>query len=246
MTQVDTVRTLLFVTPIAIVSAEQFHERIEDVPTDPPAGAYVLVDACYFSTTVVELLSEGAAFVDVRPQGDEHAVRETHPEALVGGEGTGSFEPAAGYDFFNSPTDVQRLDLAGRPVGFSSNNGGGALRALADRLGPDSALYVGSTTNARALAAHLAERPVYPVAVGAGGRVAVEDNVAAAAIARRLADGRPDPAERAALAGALRLAKGRECAKRTDGRGADIGLIADVRSRPVVSRVSDVRVVDVV
>jgi 2-phosphosulfolactate phosphatase len=95
---------------------ERLIERCEEIPADPPAGDYVVVDTIHFSNTVVELLGNGAEHVHVTERrGDEFDYRADNPAALIDGGSTDDYEPAEGYDFFNSPSYVQDLGVAGRP-----------------------------------------------------------------------------------------------------------------------------------
>jgi 2-phosphosulfolactate phosphatase len=197
-THVTTARTVLGGT-------NRFYERTEALPSTPPAGDYVVVDVCYFSTTVVELLAGGARGVHVpETAGELFEYRATNPTAHVGGEPldeTG--RPKPGHDLHNSPSFVQGVDVADRPVALTSNNGGRCVAVLAEH--DDVTVYVGSTTNAPALAAHLAnrDRPTYLVAAGSRGDRAPEDEAGAALVAHFLRDDveyEPDVARDAILA----------------------------------------------
>ncbi|MFB6171719.1 MAG: 2-phosphosulfolactate phosphatase [Haloarculaceae archaeon] len=168
-------------------------ERCEDIPERPDPGDYVVVDTLHFSNTVIELLANGAAHVHVTDaRGEEFAYRAANPRAVIGGASTDEDEPTPGYDFFNSPSYVQRLDVAGRPVSMTSSNGGRAVAALRARSGDDVTVYVGSPMNAAALGAHLRERdrPTHLVSAGSGGEIAVEDHVGATLVSRYV-DGVP-------------------------------------------------------
>jgi len=186
-------------------------ERCEALPAHPKPGDYVVVDTMHFSNTVIELLAKGAAYVHITDErGDEFAYREAHPDAVIGGGSTDALEPAEGYDFFNSPSYVQRLDVAERPVSMTSSNGGRAVAALRETGGPGVSVFVGSTTNAAALAEHLRERErdTYLVSAGTLGEVAAEDHIGAVLISRHL-DGLPlAAAERTLFRRQLANAKG--------------------------------------
>ncbi|MDY7082503.1 MAG: 2-phosphosulfolactate phosphatase, partial [Halobacteria archaeon] len=63
--------------------------RCEDIPDDPPAGNYVVVDVMYFSTTVVELLDNGAEYVHVAEEKEATLdYRREFPAAKIGGHRT--------------------------------------------------------------------------------------------------------------------------------------------------------------
>ena len=149
--------------PTETRSRSSFESKVIDgrdaIPGVPEPGDYVVVDVTHFSTTVAELLAQEAEYVHVTDErGDEFAYRERHPEALIGGGKTDRYEPTEGYDFFNSPSYVQSLSVAGRPVSMTSTNGGTAVARLRRRGGDDVSVFVGGYTNARAVAEHLRER----------------------------------------------------------------------------------------
>jgi 2-phosphosulfolactate phosphatase len=171
-------------------AADRIVERREALPADPPPGHYVVVDVLNFSTTVVELLAGGAKHVHVPDaRGDQVAYKRANPTARIGGEDAPDDEPTAAYDFVNSPSDVQGVDVDGRPVSLTSINGGRTVSALRNA---DEAVdvYVGSTTNAAAVARYLRgqEGPIYLVGAGSSGDVAGEDLIGAALIDRYLDD----------------------------------------------------------
>lgn len=171
-------------------AADRIVERREALPADPPPGRYVVVDVLNFSTTVVELLAGGAKHVHVPDErGDQVAYRRAHPAARIGGEDAPDDEPTAAYDFVNSPTDVQGVDVDGRPVSLTSINGGRTVSALRNAEGPID-VYVASTTNAATMARYLRgrEEPTYLVGAGSSGEVAGEDLIGATLIDRYLDD----------------------------------------------------------
>ncbi|WP_210408975.1 2-phosphosulfolactate phosphatase [Halorhabdus rudnickae] len=175
---------------------ERLIERCEDVPAEPGPGAYVVIDTMHFSNTVIELLARSAMHVHVPDErGEEFDYQASRPEMLIGGGRTASYEPEDGYDFFNSPSYVQNIDVEGRPVSMTSTNGGRTVTTLRERGGDDVDVYIGAPLNARAVGTHLRgrDRPVRLVSAGYKGDVAVEDHVGAALVSRYL-DGIP-PAE---------------------------------------------------
>jgi 2-phosphosulfolactate phosphatase len=222
--------------------------RCEEIPADPPVGNYVVVDVLHFSNTVIELFANGADYVHVTDErGEEPAFKAEHPEARIGGGATPAYDPEPGYDFFNSPSFVQRVDVDGRPVGMTSSNGGRAVACLRRTLGDESAVFVGSTMNASALAAHLRgdDRPTYLVSAGSGGDVALEDHVGATLISRALDRIELSAAERAVFEEQVRVAKGPEYAQKNDLRRRDVhdyALAFD--SRRVVPRLDGQALVD--
>jgi 2-phosphosulfolactate phosphatase len=107
----------------------------------------VVVDALRASATITCLLQQGAAEVVVVKEVDEaKAYRQVHPEVLLVGERGGL--KVDGFDFGNSPTEIQRADLQGKRVIFTSTTG---AQRLVDCLGA-AAIIVGTTINASAVA----------------------------------------------------------------------------------------------
>jgi 2-phosphosulfolactate phosphatase len=224
-------------------------ERCEEIPTEPTAGDYVVVDVLHFSNTVIELLANGADSIHITDErGDEPAFKADRPTARIGGGATPTYDPEPGYDFFNSPSYVQGVDVDGRPVSMTSTNGGRAVARLRDVLGPDSHVYVGSTMNARALADHLrgSDRPTYLVSAGSQGDVALEDHVGATLISRRLDGFGLSAAEREVFREQVRVAKGPGYADRNAIRHSDVhdyALAFD--SRTILPRLDGESLVDV-
>ncbi len=222
-------------------------ERIEDLPPDPDPGHYVVIDVMHFSTTVVELLANGAEYVHITEErGDEFAFREANPDACIGGGTTPTYEPADGYDFFNSPSYVQSLDVAGRPVAMTSSNGGRAIDRL---LGTDGvSIYVGSTTNAAALGQHLrtVDGPVHLLAAGKDGQPATEDTIGALLVGRHLAGVPLEPVEAELFRDQLEYAKGPNYPDKNEVRSSDVREYAmSLSSRDVIPRLDGRRLVDV-
>ncbi len=208
------------------------------IPRVPDPGDYVVVDVTHFSTTVAELLGNGAAYVHVTDErGDEFAYREQHPDALIGGGKTDEYEPTEGYDFFNSPSNVQDLSVSGRPVSMTSKNGGTSVARLRRRGGDDVSVFVGGYTNAAALGAHLRERdrPTVLVSCGSGGQQTMDDLLGAVVIDRYLREEPLSPTEREHFASLLETSKGPDYAEKHETRRRDLHEFAtEIDSREVV------------
>ncbi|WP_136603581.1 2-phosphosulfolactate phosphatase [Salinigranum halophilum] len=223
--------------------------RCEEIPSAPPVGDYVVIDVLHFSNTVIELFENGASSVHITDErGEEPAFKSANPEARIGGGATPAYDPEPGYDFFNSPSYVQGVDVAGRPVGMTSSNGGRAVARLRATLDDESAVYVGSTMNASTLAAHLRDRdrPTYLVSAGSQGSVALEDHVGATLISRALDGIELSAAEKAVFAQQVKVAKGPNYAEKNDLRRRDVhdyALAFD--SRQAVPRLDGRALVDV-
>jgi len=202
-------------------------ERCEEIPEDPEPGRYVVIDTLHFSNTVIELLANGAEYIHITEErGDEFDYRASNPGTVIGGGSTDDYEPVSGYDFFNSPSFVQRLDVAGRPISMTSSNGGRAVAHLREHASDDSDIdvYVGSTMNAAALGRHLreGEQPVHLVSSGSRGDVAVEDHIGATLISRYV-DGIPVAAtERELFRRQVQHAKGPDYVNKHELRRRDV------------------------
>lgn len=209
-----------------------------EIPGVPDPGDYIVIDVTHFSTTVAELLARGAARVHVTDErGDEFAYRAEHPRALIGGGKTSEYEPADGYDFFNSPSYVQDLPVEGRPVSMTSKNGGTAVARLRRRGGDDVSVFVGGYTNARAVAEHVRERPkpTYLVSCGSGGQQTMDDLLGAVVIDRYLRDEPLSDADREHFATLLETSKGPDYAEKHETRQRDLHDFAtDINRRTVV------------
>ena len=151
---------------------ETFHEL--PAPAEQPEGAYVVVDAINFSTTVAWLFDRGVS--SVVPLVDRAAAErfgDENPDALVGGDY--AFESGDDSLVRNSPTDCAErgIEWADQVVGLNSINGANAVRAVRS----DAPVVVASPVNARAVADWLDRRggPVHFVAAGTRGGHAVED-----------------------------------------------------------------------
>jgi len=224
-------------------------ERCEAIPDRPSPGDYVVIDVIHFSNTVIELLANGAERVHVTDErGEELDYRESNPEALIGGSSTDEYDPEPGYDFFNSPSYVQRLDLEGRPTSMTSSNGGRAVATLRARGGDDVEIFVGSTMNAAALGEYLRgrDRPTYLVSSGSKGDLAMEDHVGATLISRHI-DGVPvADTERDIFSRQVERAKGSDYVESHEIRRRDVLEYAtDFDSRSVVPKLVGDSLVDV-
>lgn len=232
--------------------ARSFEERLvagrDAIPGVPPAGDYVVVDVTHFSTTVAELLGRGAAYVHVTDErGDEFAFRERHPDALIGGGKTDRYEPHEGYDFFNSPSYVQDLSVAGRPTSMTSKNGGTAVARLRRRGDQDVDVFVGGYTNAAALGAHLRarDRPTYVVSCGSGGEPTMDDHLGAVLVDRHLREQPLAAVERQHFEALLIASKGPGYADKHETRRRDLHEFATaIDSRSVVPKLDGDRLVD--
>jgi 2-phosphosulfolactate phosphatase len=123
----------------------------------------IVVDALRASATITMLLHRGAAdVVVVKEVADAHGYRRAHPDVLLVGERDGL--KVDGFDFGNSPVEIQRTDVQGRQVAFTSTTG---AQRMVDCLGASTVL-VGTTINATAVArqaAALARAAAVPIVI---------------------------------------------------------------------------------
>lgn len=219
------------------------------IPEDPAPGNYVVVDVVQFSTTVPELFANGAKYVHITEErGDEPAFKERNPEARIGGGSGPNYRGEPGYDFFNSPSFVQDVDVDGRPTAMTSTNGGNAVTDLRLAGGDDVTVYVGGLTNGVALADYLREQsePTYFVAAGSNGKPSPEDVVGALYIARHLFDDPPTDRERALYREMVAFAKGPKYEHRPPVKRTDLYEYAlQFDSREVVPKLEGQKLYDV-
>ena len=219
------------------------------IPDDPAPGDYVVVDVTQFSTTVAELFARGVEYVHITEErGDERAFKQAVPEARIGGGSGPAYEGEPGYDFFNSPSVVQDVDLDGRPTAMTSTNGGNAVTDLRLAGDTDVTVYVGGLTNAEALARHLADRsePTHFVAAGSGGKPSPEDVAGALYIARHLHGDAPTARERAVYREMVVGSKGAAYEQKPAIKRTDLYEYAlDFDSQPAVPRLEGQKLYDV-
>jgi 2-phosphosulfolactate phosphatase len=228
---------------------DRFIPARPQIPEDPDPGDYVVVDVTQFSTTVPELFANGARYVHITEErGDEPAFKQDHPAARIGGGSGPNYRGEPGYDFFNSPSFVQDVDVDGRPTAMTSTNGGNAVTDLRLAGGDDVTVYVGGLTNAVALADHLRDRsaPTYFVAAGSGGKPSPEDITGALYIARYLFEDPPTDRERATYRRMVAFAKGPKYADRPQIKRTDLYEYAlNFDSREVVPKLEGQKLYDV-
>jgi 2-phosphosulfolactate phosphatase len=152
----------------------------------------VVVDALRASATITMLLQRGAReVIVVKEVAEAYAYREAFLGAVLVGERGGLKVP--GFDYGNSPTEIQRAALHDRQVVFTSTTG---AQRLVDCLGA-SATVVGAPINATAVARHVtalayaANAPVVIIPAGLAAdptAVAEEDWLGAAVLATHMRD----------------------------------------------------------
>lgn len=219
------------------------------IPADPAPGDYIVIDVTNFSTTVTELLANGAAYVHITEErGDELAFKRREPEARIGGEHGPDYALIEEYDFFNSPSSVQTVDVDGRPTAMTSTDGGTAVTDLRQTDAADIDVYVGGLCNAAALAAHLREhdRPTFYVAAGDNGTASPEDIVGSVVLDRYVRDDPPSRTERDAFRRVIKATKAPTYADKAAIRERDLYEYAlAINSRTVVPKLRGQKLYDV-
>ena len=187
-----------------------FHPSLLATGAQPPVPitrpqVCLVVDVIRASTTLVTLVERGAALIHIANSvAAARASAAARDGAVMAGEQEGLAPP--GFDYGNSPVEVSRAEVSGRPVVFVTTNGTAAIRAVR-ALGP---VLIGALRNATAAAAEAVawsqERSCDLTIVCAGreGAFGIDDAYCAGALADRiLRHGTFEPTDGAD--GALRL-----------------------------------------
>lgn len=165
------------------------YNTVEEMPTDVPEDVVVVVDVLYFSTTIVELLSE-LDYAYISPErGAEHDIREELDDTVVlcGNTIKPLYETQDGYDFFNSPSVVHEIELedVDGSVITSTNGGRGVNKILNSSTDVD--MFIASTTNGVTVGKYVSEnydtQDVAILCAGTKGKPSIEDYIAGVHIA---------------------------------------------------------------
>jgi 2-phosphosulfolactate phosphatase len=163
---------------------------------DPARCVCVVVDVLRASSSIVTLLSRGAACV-VAARDVEHAraLSARFPEHLLCGETAGL--PPEGFGYGNSPAEFSRLQLAGRSAILATSNGTRILATLAARAPVVLAGSLLNRTAAARTALHLAQERGLDVAIVCsaaygGSTFVLEDALGAGAIAGAALELKPE------------------------------------------------------
>lgn len=154
-------------------------------------GTAVIIDVFRAFTTAAFVMANGAErIIPVAGIDEAFRLRELHPGWIIMGEQHG--EPIPGFDYGNSPADVEHVDFTGRTVVQRTSSGtqGIILARDADEV------LLGSFVVAEATANYLRLREpdtVSLVSMGWEGRnKAIEDELCADYIAARIGGEKPD------------------------------------------------------
>ena len=151
----------------------------------------VVFDILRATSTFVTALHHGAAaIIPVSEISEAVALRQTHPDFLLAGERDGLKIHAAqsggvDFDLGNSPREFTPATVRGKTVVSTTTNGTRALRACVGAR----AVLAGSFLNLAATAGYLqqlAPAEILLICAGTGEGVALEDVLAAGALAEQL------------------------------------------------------------
>jgi 2-phosphosulfolactate phosphatase len=150
-------------------------------PTKIAGSVVVVVDVLLSSTTILTILEHGANRVVPISNADEaEQIRQVRGSTLVtGGEYFG--EKPEGFDIGPFPEDFSPASVSGADVAYLSTNGSPTILATRNA----SELLIGCIRNAPAISKYLNSRvgrDVYVICSGNGGRMSLEDFIAACVI----------------------------------------------------------------
>jgi 2-phosphosulfolactate phosphatase len=156
---------------------------------EPEGKACLVVDVLRASSSIIVLLARDAAEIvpAASPTEARRLARQQRGRYLLCGEISGLTPP--GFDYGNSPSEFDALDLSGRSFIVSTTNGTKALR----RLEQAPLVIVGALLNATAAVRTLVEEAtargldavIVCAGLSGGRRVSLEDAFTAGALAQR-------------------------------------------------------------
>ena len=152
-------------------------------------GTAVIIDVFRAFTVEVWLAQKGAAHII--PVGDKelaYQYKEAHPDAILVGERNGVILP--GFDFGNSPSQLEHADLTGKTVIHTTSAG---TQGIANAVHADEIL-TGSLVNAKAIADYLRRsgtEQVSLVCMGLNAERPIEEDTLCAEYIRSLLLGQP-------------------------------------------------------
>ena len=153
-------------------------------------GTVVVIDV--FRAFTMESYAFGSGARRIYPVGDIEEARRRKaeaPEILLAGERGGVKQP--GFDFGNSPFEVQQADLRGRTLVHTTSAGTQGVAAAIDRA---DEMLLGALVNAKATAEYirlLAPQKVSLVAMGLAGETPTTEDTLCAEYLKALLEGRP-------------------------------------------------------
>ncbi len=200
---------------------------------DLRATACVVFDILRATTTFVTALQNGAkAIIPVGEISEAMALRKKHPGYLLAGERDGvkiraKQSGGVDFDFGNSPREFKPGAVEGKTIVSTTTNGTGALRACAKGKAVLAASFLNLAATAHFLQAKKFKN-ILLVCAGTGDGVAMEDVLAAGAMADLLA-GEESDATATARQTWLHLSGGLERAMAGSKNGQRLLSIPDLR-----------------
>ncbi len=146
-------------------------------------SAVIVIDLLRASTTIASALANGATeIIPVQTPEQAFAVRKSSD--LLGGERHGV--RIQGFDLANSPLEYTRSRMTLRRLVFTTTNGTRAI--FHAQAAGASLITIGSLANLSALSLYLSsiDLPINILCAGTGGKVSMEDCLAAGAFIERL------------------------------------------------------------
>lgn len=148
-------------------------------------GLVVVIDVFRaFSVAAYAFAAGAEKIIPVADIADAHALKTLHPDALLVGERHA--RPLPGFDCGNSPTELQRLELAGRTLIHTTHSG---TQGLTRASGADEVI-TGALVNAGAIVRYIRARMPRRVTLVRMGHEArencAEDDLCADLLVRRL------------------------------------------------------------
>lgn len=152
-------------------------------------GLTVIIDVFRAFTVEAWLAHRGAArILPVGDKGLAYEYREAHPDAILVGERLGHILP--GFDFGNSPSQIELADLRGRTVVHTTSAG---TQGIANAIHAEEVLG-GSLVNAGAIARYIQARQperVSLVCMGLNAQCETEEDTLCARYIKSLLEGCP-------------------------------------------------------
>jgi 2-phosphosulfolactate phosphatase len=156
-------------------------------------GLAVVIDVFRAFSLAAHAMARGAATIwPVADIEEAHALKRRHPHAILLGERFA--KPLPGCDGGNSPADLERIDVQGRPIIHTTHAGTQGLTAATQA----DEVITGALVNAAAIVRYIRARSPARVTLVRMGQHATErceeDDACAALIAARLRGEQPDVA----------------------------------------------------
>ena len=152
-------------------------------------GLTVIIDVFRAFSTACYVVRNGA--VEIIPVGDidqAYQLKEENPDYILMGERAGVIRP--GFDYGNSPTQIEHVDFAGKKIVQTTSAG---TQGIVNATGADE-IISGSFVNAAAIARYIRQQNpdvVSLVAMGWAGVESSEEDVLLAHYVRDLLTGNP-------------------------------------------------------